>query len=302
ALRHDTLDDDKGAIEAYERALELEPESAAGIDRLIELYEIKDDATRLVDLYRKRVELCGEGEQDLKYALLVRASERLDKGLGERREAIAMLGEALVVRPGDADVTSRLDRLYTAEQMWPELLENLRLQAAGEADDGKRRAVKKRIGELLLEQLDDPRSALDSFREVLEGGFDADVAAHIRAIGDKHDDLRIDAADALEPVLRSADRHDDLVMVLELRLKAQSEPSDRAKTLRAIAEAAETKLGDTKRADDALLRALAEEPGDAQLHSDIERIAEKNGLEGWENYADALGDRAGQIFDAHITA
>src|SRR5205814_7595558 len=112
-----------------------------------------NDSARLVDLYRKRVEICGPAEDDLKYGLLVRASERLDKGLGERREAIAMLGEALGVRPGDLDVTSRLDALYTTEEMWPELLENLRLQAAAEPDDGKRRAVTKRIGELLLKEL-----------------------------------------------------------------------------------------------------------------------------------------------------
>src|SRR5205085_9101913 len=55
--RRDMLDDQQGAIEAYERALELEPESAWTIDNLIALYEAKNDAARLVALYKKRVEL-----------------------------------------------------------------------------------------------------------------------------------------------------------------------------------------------------------------------------------------------------
>ena len=60
--RRDMLDDALGAIEAYERALELEPESTLTLDDLIALYEQRSDAARLVDLYRRRVELCGEDD------------------------------------------------------------------------------------------------------------------------------------------------------------------------------------------------------------------------------------------------
>ncbi len=52
--KRDMLDDTPGAIEAYERALELEPESAFTLDNLIPLYEAKNEAARLVELYRKR--------------------------------------------------------------------------------------------------------------------------------------------------------------------------------------------------------------------------------------------------------
>ena len=70
--RRDMLDDVRGAIDAYERALELEPASAFTIDHLIALYEQKNDAARLVDLYRRRVELCGEDDGGLKFQLLAR--------------------------------------------------------------------------------------------------------------------------------------------------------------------------------------------------------------------------------------
>lgn len=299
--RRDMLDDLAGAIDAYERALELEPASAFTLDNLIALYETKNDAARLVDLYRRRVELCGEDDEGLKYTLLVDAANRYETGLNDRREAIGVLTEALAVKPGDGDVMRRLDGLYAAERMWPELLDNLRLQASASTDAEAKRGLKKRIGALLAAELEDPQQALEAYREVLESGFDEDAAKAIRSIGEARDELRADAADALEPVLRGAGRHADLADVLEMRLRAQTEPTDRATTLRAIAGVAESHLGDAKRAESALLRALAEEPGDASLHAEIERLAGQLGAEGWQRYADALGDRAAAIFDATVT-
>ena len=298
--RRDMLEDSAGAIEAYERALELEADSAPTIDNLIPLYAAKNDAARLVDLYRRRVELCGADDQELKYRLLVDAADRYEKGLNDRREAITLLGEALSVKPQADDVTARLDVLYTAEKMWPELLDNLKLQAAA-ATDEKRREFKKRVGALLQTELEDPRGALDAYRDVLDAGFDADAAKAIREIGDTREELRLDAADALEPVLRATSKNAELADVLEMRLRAQTEPTDRARTLRAIAQVTESSLGDSKRAQAALIRALVEEPEDAELHGEIVRLADRLGTEGYQTYADALAERAGTIFDANLT-
>ncbi|HEY8038469.1 MAG TPA: tetratricopeptide repeat protein [Polyangiaceae bacterium] len=300
--RRDMLDDLPAAIDAYERALELEPTSTFTIDNLIALYEQKNEAARLVDLYRRRVELCGEDDEGLKFQLLVDAAGRFENDLSDRREAIASLVQALTVRPGDGEVLRRLDGLYTLERLWPELLDNLKLQASSAADEAARRALRKRIAALYAVELQDPQAALEAYRGVLESGFDDEAAAAIRSIGETHDELRADAADALEPVLRAAGRHAELATVLELRLRAQSEPVDRARTLRALAEVSETALDDVDRAQSALLRALAEEPHDGALHAEVERLAARSGAEGWKRYADALQERAAAIFEANVAA
>ncbi len=299
--KRDMLDDAPGAIEAYERSLELEPSNAWTLDNLIPLYEAKDDAAHLVDLYRKRIELTGDDDADMKFQLLLDAAQRYEKGLDDRREAITLLGDALAVRPGDPEVMQRLDRLYTAERMWPELLDNLRLQAAEAADDAARHTLRKRIAALLAKELEDFEKALDAYREVLEGGADDDAIAAVRDIGESREELRAEAADVLEPVLRAAGKHQPLADVLEMRLRAQTDGVDRARTLRAIAEVAEAHLGDGRRAQDALHRALAEDPSDATLHVEIERIAQALGNDGWARYAEALAERAGAIFDATVT-
>jgi len=300
--KRDMLEDAPGAIEAYERALELEPDSAFTLDNLIPLYEGKGDAARLVDLYKKRIEMCGPDDSETKFQLLIAAADQYEKGLEDRREAITLLGDALAAKPGDASVMRRLDRLYTGESMWPELLENLRLQAASATDDAERRALKKRTGALLAKELEDPNAALEAYREVLasESGGDAETIAAVREIGETREELRAEAADILEPVLRASGGDEALADVLEMRLRAQTEAPARAQALRAIAEVAETRLHDARRAQDALHRALAEDASDATLHAEIERIAATVD-DGWSRYAAALTERAGAIFDAHVT-
>ena len=86
-----------------------------------------------------------------------------------------------------------------------------------------------------------------------------------------------------------------------MRLRAQAEPAERAKTLRALAETHESRLANADRALDAILRALAEEPHDAKLHDDAERLAGRIGEAGWRRYADAIDDRATNLFDAQVT-
>ncbi len=300
--RRDMLEELPGAIEAYERALELEPASAFTIDNLVTLYEQSGDANRLVDLYQRRVELCGEDDDGLKFQLLVDAATRYDQDLTDRRQAIECLNQALGVKPGDSGVLKRLDALYAHERLWPELLDNLKQQVEGTQDSEAVRGLKKRIAALHAVQLQDAQAALDTYREVLGSGFDEEAAAAIRSIGESHDDLRGDAADALEPVLRAAGRHAELASVLELRLRSQTEAPDRAATLRAIAQVAESELSDVERAQSALIRALAEEPQDAQIHAEIERLAGRVGAEGWSRYADALQERAASNFDASVSA
>jgi tetratricopeptide (TPR) repeat protein len=295
----DMLEDPDGAVEAYEKALELDPESAMTVDALIALYDADKHAKRLVELFARRVELAASDEGDLRYELNVRAAECYEKQLGDRREAINALNAALDARPGDATVLAALERLYRAEELWDDLLGNLQLQAS--AAEGKEARVKLRtaIGDLFASKLGNPQDALEQYRLVLEDEPGNDHAiASARAIAEQNEELRLDAAEILEPVLRAGARHEELVAILELRLKAQTEPTDRAKTLRAIAAIEDEGRSRPAEAEAALLRALEDTPDDASLHDDIEKMCARS--EGWGRYADALATRAGGIFDAVV--
>jgi tetratricopeptide (TPR) repeat protein len=294
----DMLEDVTGAIAAYERALELDPESAMTVDALIALYEPAANALRLVELYARRVELATEDEGDLRYDLNIRAAECYEKQLGDLREAINALGAALEARPSDGAALHSLERLYRAEQMWDDLLGNLQLQAGAAETSEARVKLRTAIGDLYATQLQSPSDALEQYRLVLSDDALSDHAiGAVRAIGEAHEELRLDAADILEPVLRAANRHEELVAMLELRLRAQTDSIDRAKSLRAIAKVEDEGRSRPIHAEEALLRALEDTPDDTSLHEEIERLAERNG---YQRYCDALATRAAAIFDATV--
>lgn len=297
--KRDMLDDADGAIGAYERALELDPESAFTVDCLTELYEAKQDAKRLVELYVQRVELSGEDDADLKYNLLALAAACYESQLSDRTRAIEVLGQALAVRPGDSAVLASLNRLYRLESMWPELLDNLRFEAGATQDPAARSALRKEIGSILAGKMTRFEDALEAQRQALDDvPTDAESVAAVRAIGESNDDLRQAVAEILVPVLRKTERWQQLVDILEMRFTVETEPMQRMETLRDIAEVLETKLGSQKNAEEALLRALSERPESAELHQGIERLAAVTG--GWLRYADTLGERAQATFEPDV--
>ncbi|RYE95156.1 MAG: tetratricopeptide repeat protein [Myxococcales bacterium] len=287
--KRDMMDDQGGAIVAYEKAFELDPASVTTADALIDLHEGRQDATRLVELYRRRIDLT-DNNDDLRYELLSRMARSYEGVLNQRREAIEALREALAVRANDKAVLQWLDQLFRHEQMWPDLLENLRLQAAIAETTGERVELRRAMGDLHRLRLDDPLEALECYRQVLdEAPGDDETIRAVREIGDAHDDMRAQAADILDPVLRSGGRWADLIGVLEMRLKALQDPPGRAQTLRTIAIVQEMNLGNTTAAEEALLRALSDTPDDEEIHAELERLA---AIGGWERYATALGERA----------
>src|SRR6185503_6920914 len=87
-IKLEMLEEADGAIRAYERALELDPDSAVTVDALIDLLEPKGTAERLVELYARRVDLSDPADAELRYSLQVRAAACHETQLRQPRDAI----------------------------------------------------------------------------------------------------------------------------------------------------------------------------------------------------------------------
>jgi len=305
--RAEMLDDEDGAAKSYERALELEPDSTETIDRLLPLYESKDASERLVELYGRRVQLASSEENDLRYDLNVRAAQRFEGPLSNPRDAIVSLGAALEVRPGDAAVLKSLERLYRAEDLHDDLLDNLKEQAAHADTTEARSELRVRIGDLYKDKLDEPAEALSQYRLVLEEAPAASNAAKAaleaaRAIAEADEDLRLEATEILLPALRAGGMHRERVAVLELRIRALTDAAPKAEALREVSDVLDGDLGEPEAALAALLRSLDETPENEALHAEIERLAAKGAApnEGFGKYADALEKKAAQVLESAI--
>jgi tetratricopeptide (TPR) repeat protein len=301
SIKAEMLEDENGAVAAYQRALEIEPESIETLDRLIELFERRDDAAKLVGLIEQRVELSTDEEEELRYELTLRGARCHEERLGNSPEAIRLLTRAQGWRPQDAAVLTALERLYRAEQMHEDLLENLKAQAAAAEAAAARLDLHNKIGDLYLAQFDNAFDALEQYRMVLDAApTDAHAIEQARKIGREHEDLRLEVSALLEPVLTNASRFRELCEVMELRFSAQSEASDRARTLGGMALIQEEQLDDPAAARDTLLRAARQTPDDAALHDDVVRLCELTAE--WGRYADTLSERAGEELDSVVSA
>ncbi|MCL2779704.1 MAG: tetratricopeptide repeat protein [Polyangiaceae bacterium] len=314
--RRDMLDDEQGAIEAYERALELEPTNTLSLDNLISLYDKRHDTKNLAQVYRRRIDQCTEDDSELRHRLLLDAARCYEFDLADRREAIVLLNEALASTPSDNEIRAHLGDLYEAEKMWGELLDNLRFQADAAPDMAQKVVLRKRIGKLLARELEDYGAALEAYREVLAAGYDEEVAKATLALGEACDELRVEAANVVEPVLSrpipgdNTTRYQLLVQALEMRLSEVRyeerlppiDPRERVAIRKSIAEIAEKWLGDLGRAEAALASALVDAPEDESLHAEMERVASRLGKVGYARFADVLAERAAAIFDAPVAS
>lgn len=300
--RRDMLGRVDGAIEAYERALEVEPDSAFTMDCLIELYEQQKKWRELVDMYQRRIDVLGADDTDMRYELLLAAASSHEQHFQDRIRAIDLLSQALETKPNDVSVLQRLNALYRAEAQWPELLENLRTQANVAESAEARAAFNRDMGDLLSSKLENFPDALEAYQLVLQDvPGDLGARSAVRNIGQQHEELRQDVATILLPALQEARAFEEVVEILELRLTVESDQVDRAQTLRAMARVLESDVGDLGRAHAMLLRAMAEVPEDASVHAEIERLCEgAAATTRWGAYADALTERAQTTFDADL--
>lgn len=298
-LRQYMLDDGAGALEAYERAFDVEPSHAPTLDCLIELYEARGDAGRLVDLYQQRFELATGEEDDLKFELMLRSARRLEQDLSDRPRAIEALVQAIALRPDDGETRAELNRLYRAEEMWPDLLDNLRLEASTEQNPERRVQLRAEVGRILAGKLESFEEAIEAYRLVLEERpNDEDSLDAVRALGQEQEHLRGLAAEVLVPVLRQSGLQERLIDVLDMRLTVETEPGTRAETLRNIAQVQESELGNARHALKTLLRAASETPEALDLHVEIERLAAQTG--DWEAYVAALEEKGGETYDPDV--
>jgi len=297
--RRDMLEDSVGAILAYERALELEPDSAFTIDCLIELLEQTGGHERMVELLVKRMELCDEDAGDEKYELLVRAGDVTQSAIKDLGRATELFVRALSLRPSDIVLLKRLEQLHSQQALWSDLLDNLNVQCELSSEPSERARLRVRMGALLASELSNYEEALDTYRRVFDDVPNDEAAiSALLTIASGHEELREGVAAILLPVLQAAGSFDRMVAVLELRLSSEHDDVQRCHTLQAIAEIQESRLGKSKSALESLLRAITERPDEPAVHADVERLAES--LNEWPKVRDVLRERAQATFDPEL--
>ncbi|MBK8172572.1 MAG: hypothetical protein IPK60_19850 [Sandaracinaceae bacterium] len=293
SVREELIGDRDGAVAAFRRALDENDTDELALEALDRLYSQGEEWELLADVLRRRAELTQEPE--LRAELGMRLGELFEQKLRQGADAIPVFERVLDDKPNDKTAVSALSRLYEAQGMWPELLDNLRLRAGMSENPSEKVTLLARIGEVLEKETNDVNDALSAYRDVLD--IDRAHAPTLDALLriTKLDEYRATAAEILEPRLRELGRYDDLAQLLESTAEGISDPITKHAELRRIAALHEEQRSDAKAAFETLRRAFAEDPADQATSTDLERLAES--LNGWDTLSETLSARASTVLD-----
>ncbi len=296
SIHEDLMTEPEEAIDSYRQALEADPSAVAAMDALERLYEGSGQWVELIDVKRQRLDLLSEPDERI--AVLKSIAQVQAEKLEDAHEAIAAWREVLEIDDRDKDAIAALDRLFTAEEMFPELLENLLLQKDVAQDQALWVDISMRIGELQEQQLADLEGAIDSYRDVL-----FQQPTHPQALDAlerlaKDETVSQRAIGVLEPLHREAERWDRLAELLELKLEIVQDPHERLEELLALAGLHETGRSDPAAAFDVYARALGEDPARTDVMEIMERIASAEGF--WKRLAEVYERQSEDVFDPEV--
>jgi len=288
SVHDELLEDPEAAVASFLRATEENDGDTVAWELLDRMYARQERPDDLISVIERRIELAEEPSDRIELGL--RLGSLLDLQLRRPDDAIEAYRRVLDDDGTQADAVTRLAQLFERQQQWPELLENLELQASTAEDAGRRVALRCKAGEIHERELDDPSEAVEAYRQALD-----DDPVHEGAVGalmrlSHNDDLRGQITEILDPLLREHGRWDQLVTLVEAGLSHVTDPYDRRAELERLAEIHEQGRQDGSAAFDAYTRALAEDPVEESLHANLQRLAAE--LPAWDRLADVLDRQA----------
>lgn len=278
-LRLAAIQERRGEVEAaaasYSHLLELDPADSQALRSLDSLFRGAERWKDLVAVYRKRIELSVDDRE--RESLYGEMAEILVTRLEKPNLAIAAYQEVLEFSPTSQTALGALDSLYTSEERWSDLAENLNSRLAlEEAEHGQLELI-LRLAELREQKMSDTQAAVEGYRQVLERDPTNELAlgALERLGGDPDNELII--AEILEPLYRDQGNYQRLIGVYEVQERRESDPLNKVNLLHQVASLYEDAAGDVGAAFDTYCRALAVDPSNESTLDGLDRLARSTG-------------------------
>lgn len=260
------------AFRSYERVLSVEPKNLRAASALVPIYLSEEKWARLAQLYEILLEAVPA--QDVEQALdyLERLRELAAHRLGDRQAAFRWALRAYQLRPTDPRLEATLEKTASEASAWRELVEAFDARAAATEDESERSRLRDKCAAIEADRL---------------GAIDAAIARYQAALQRNPTDAQV--TEALERLLRRAERWHALRELFELRLQNAQSPAERRELLFELARIEEERLGNADAASARYREVLRSDPHDAEALSALSRLAESAGR--WEELAALIAQR-----------
>lgn len=287
AIWRDRLSDQKKAITAYERVLEIQQNQIDALKALAPLYAAAGDSERLIVTDEKLLNQTEDPAE--RRRLMFEIARTCEEQMNEPRLAFEWFRRAYNDQP-DAETLQLVDNAAETHGLWEELIQVYEGARARAREPFEQLAASLKIAVLCEEKLNDPARAFGVLRDALP----SDPAGH----------------ELLPELERLANRTGDWPGLLDVYARvARGRPDldDRVEVLRLRAGVREERMKDPRGAMDEYLRSFALQPTNDATKNEILRLADATGR--WE---DALkmqaqsfalaGDLSGKIEVARSAA
>ncbi|MBM4321825.1 MAG: tetratricopeptide repeat protein, partial [Deltaproteobacteria bacterium] len=162
----EVLTDRHQAIAAYRTLLELDPEDLVAIEALERLYRATGDWQNLVEIYRQKVTLASDLEEQI--GCLFEIAQLEEEALQDPDAAIDACRHVLDLDPVNPRAFGTLQNLFKREKRWTDLLQLLEQALSIASSPAAMDAIQMQIGELQVNELKVVEDAIDTYRTILD--------------------------------------------------------------------------------------------------------------------------------------
>lgn len=298
----DVLDRPDQAIQTYRRVLEEDPEDQNAIEALVRLYERTGNWTLLVEVLREKLEVAADDDE--RKEILFRIARVCEEQLNDANETIMTYRSVLEADARDRRAMEALDRLYSREGRWGELIDLLETERALIKEDSRPSAARRvdgldlRIADVLEHHLGQVEQAVELYGEILSRSPDfADAQKSLeRLLG--HERYRLGASRMLEPHYAQQGMPELLARVYELQLLDIDDRVERLELLKRLAQLRYEVLKHPRSAFESYLRAFQEDPADEDIVGALHELSDELGAH--EALAGAYEEQIPAALDAEV--
>jgi tetratricopeptide (TPR) repeat protein len=281
------------AFDAYCRAMRVDPSNVEVTAHLDRLADASGRWAELASALESEIERVTDN--GLQVEMLMRLARLYEEETREIDKAIATFKRVADAEPDRKDGLVALDRLYTVSERWQDLADVVRREIRLADSEDQIVSFTFRLAQILEVALGDLPKAVEAYQEIL-------------GISPQHQETRAtleqlmaggnmqrEIAQVLEPLYRMGEEWEKLVNVYQVELLSQSDPEERQRILRRLADITEGKLLDQVAALDWWARALVEAPSSEQALDEVLRLARTTRQ--WEAYVATMSEAAGKTAD-----
>ncbi len=285
------------AVDAYRNALAIEPDDMDSLEALEQIFSRREAWPDLLEIYRKKTELSTDSEDREK--LFFQMAYLQEEMLGKIPEAIETYREIITADDTNLKALQALDRLYTQQEAWHELADNLTRQLdLTDADSDEHVVLLNRLAELRKSRLGEEGAAVETYRKVLQEDPENEQAlASLEAMLNS-EEHQLNVAQILEPIYRMRDDWQNSIRVYEVMVQNTFDPVKKLELLHGIGELYEIAGDDGASAFATYGRALAEDPMNEETQSRLERLCRELG--NWEELVQLYRKQAADTVDTEL--